>query len=244
MKSSPDYDKQLRQAIKRFWKARASAKKAQGKRSGRKDTGNRSAVTAGGHLNGFVDLIVSIIQDAGIDQTHVFYKGHGSTILPGYYRATKDWDIVVVADGKLIACIEFKSQVGSFGNNFNNRTEEAIGSATDLWTAYREGAFSNQARPFVGYLAVLEDCDASTRPVRVSEPHFNVFPEFNDASYEKRYCLLCTRLLRERLYDSACLLLTDRSDSTQGTYREPSQEISFNKFAASLWSHANAIKNT
>jgi hypothetical protein len=47
----------------------------------------------------------------------------------------------VVADGRLLAGVEFKSQVGSFGNNYNNRTEEAIGSATDIWAAYREGAF-------------------------------------------------------------------------------------------------------
>ena len=43
-----------------------------------------------------------------------------------------------VVDGRLLAVIELKSQVGpSFGNNFNNRTEEAIGSAVDFWTAYR-----------------------------------------------------------------------------------------------------------
>jgi hypothetical protein len=35
--------------------------------------------------------------------------------------------------GSLVATVEVKSQVGSFGNNFNNRVEEAIGSATDFW---------------------------------------------------------------------------------------------------------------
>jgi len=244
MKDMRNYDAELCQAIRRFWKTRDKAQSAQGKKTGKKDTGNRTAVTSGGHLNGFIDLIVSIVHDAGIDEMDVFFKGHGSTILPGYYRATKDWDIVVVADDMLVACIELKSQVGSFGNNFNNRTEESIGSATDLWTAYREGAFAEQARPFLGYLAVLEDCPASTRPVRVSEPHFNVFPEFNGASYEKRYCLLCTRLVRERLYDAACLLLADREQAKTGGYREPSKEISFHHFIACLWSHAKAMKQT
>jgi len=51
-----------------------------------------------------------------------------------------------------VAAIEFKSQVGSFGNNYNNRTEEAIGSASDIWGAYREGAFKPSARPWLGYL--------------------------------------------------------------------------------------------
>ena len=46
--------------------------------------------------------------------------------IPGWYRPEKKWDLLVVADNKLLAGIEFKSQVGSFGNNYNNRTEEAI----------------------------------------------------------------------------------------------------------------------
>ena len=56
----------------------------------------------------------------------------------------------MVVDGTLLAAFEFKSQVGpSFGNNFNNRTEEALGSATDLWTAFREGAFQTSQRPWL-----------------------------------------------------------------------------------------------
>jgi hypothetical protein len=67
--------------------------------------------------------------------------------LPGFFRPTKDWDMLVVHEGHLIAAVEFKSQRGpSFGNNFNNRTEEAIGNATDLWTAFREGAYG-KGRP-------------------------------------------------------------------------------------------------
>jgi hypothetical protein len=78
-----------------------------------------------------------------------------------------------------LAAVEFKSQRGpSFGNNFNNRTEEAMGSALDLWTAYREGAFNKTIRPWLGYVFLLEDCEGSRRPVKVREPHFKVFPEF------------------------------------------------------------------
>lgn len=230
----------MRKAIKAFWSSRDSAALSQGSVSGRQDTGNRRAVTAGGHLNGLIELMVSIIRDAGAENASVFFNGRGSTILPGYFRATKDWDVVVVSDGHLIACIELKSQVGSFGNNFNNRTEESIGSATDFWTAYREGAFAGHPRPFLGYLTVLEDCLASTRPVRVSEPHFKVFPEFREASYEQRYAQLCLRLVRERLYDSACLILADREKARQGSYREHSQEIGFQAFASTLWAHVHA----
>jgi len=59
---------------------------------------------------------------------------------------------VVIHEGHLIAAMKFKSQTGpSFGNNFNNRTEEAIGSATDLWASYREEAFKPSPRPWLGY---------------------------------------------------------------------------------------------
>src|SRR5262249_20451246 len=139
------------------------------------------------------------------------------TELPGYFRATKDWDLIVVADGQLVASIEFKSQVGpSFGNNFNNRTEEAIGNATDLQVAFREGAFRPSQRPWLGFFMLLEECDRSLTPVRVEEPHFSVFPEFKHASYAKRYELLCERLVRERLYDAACFVLSSRVEGPNG----------------------------
>lgn len=69
--------------------------------------------------------------------------------------------------GRLIAALEFKSHVGPlFSNNFNNRAEEAIGTSHDFWTAYRDGAFGRQARPFVGWLMVVEDAEKSRAPVR------------------------------------------------------------------------------
>jgi hypothetical protein len=161
--------------------------------------------------------------------------------LPGFYRAEKSWDLVVVADGTLLAVIEFKAQVGpSFGNNFNNRTEEALGNATDLWAAYREGAFRPSARPWLGYVFILEDCDRSRSPVSVKEPHFAVFPEFRNASYARRYEVLLTKLLRERLYDGASLLLTTRADGMHGEFSSPSEELSFRTFAAGLTAHALA----
>lgn len=144
-------------------------------------------------------------------------------------------------DGELLATIEFKSHVGpSFGNNFNNRVEEALGSATDILTAYREGVFKLSRRPWLGWLILLEDTRKSQNPVRVSEPHFEVFKEFKEASYAKRYELFCERLVRERLYDATCLLLSDRDNGLKGAYSEPSQEINFKNFATSLSAHAIA----
>lgn len=84
--------------------------------------------------------------------------------------------MLLMSNGRLVAAMELKSQVGpSFGNNFNNRTEEAIGTAVDLRTAYREGAFGESPRPFIGWLMLVEDCAASRTPVRDKSPHFSVF---------------------------------------------------------------------
>ncbi len=144
-------------------------------------------------------------------------------------------------NGQFLAGIEFKSQVGSFGNNYNNRTEEAIGSACDLWAAYREGAFKPSARPWLGYMMLLEDAPGSSRPVRAQEPHFKVFPEFKNASYAKRYEILLTKLVRERLYDSACFLLSDSKNGPKGRYKEPAVELNFEKFMTSLLARAISV---
>jgi hypothetical protein len=142
---------------------------------------------------------------------------------------------VAVADRTLLAVVELKSQVGSFGNNFNNRTEEAIGNATDLWTAYREGAFKSSPRPWLGYFMMLEDAAGSTRPVGVREMHFKAFKEFRGTSYSDRYALLCKRLVLERLYDAACLILSSRETGPNGDYREPDAQLSFKLFAPRSW---------
>lgn len=160
--------------------------------------------------------------------------------LPGYFRPEKRWDLVVVHNDTLAAAIEFKSQVGpSFGNNFNNRAEEAIGSATDIWTAYREGRFGN-VRPWLGYVFLLEEAEASTKTVRVAEPFFAVDPVFNQSSYKRRYELLCSRLVRERLYDAACFVTS--SADPESSIHEPAAELSFAAFMGAIRGRAAALQ--
>jgi hypothetical protein len=190
-------------------------------------------------MEGFVDLVRELLSEIGVEDSWISVRR--AVELPGWFRAEKSWDLLVVIQRRLVASIEFKSQVGpSFGNNFNNRTEEALGSAADLWAAYREGAFAPSSRPWLGYVMLLEAAPGSTRPVRVKQPHFKVFPEFHDTSYARRYEILLTKLLRERLYDGACLVLTDHETGPQGKYTEPSDELSFSRFAESLQARAGA----
>ncbi len=217
----PDIEKELRRAIKHFWSTRQKQAKKQGSKSGARDAGARTAVTGGHQMDGFINLVRDYLCANGLPKAQVFC---GKAVeIPGWYRPEKQWDLLVISDGELVAGIEFKSQVGSFGNNYNNRTEEAIGSATDIWAAFREGAFKPSARPWLD---------------------FKVFPEFRDASYGKRYEILLTKLVRERLYDSACFLLSNVRGGVKGDYREPAAELTFEKFITSLLARASTIART
>lgn len=242
MSPNPRFDRQLKEAIKHFWGTRETQAQKQGATSGSKDAGARSAVTGGAQMNGFINLVRDLLCESGLPQAHIYCEKYIE--LPGWYRPEKKWDLLVVSDGKLVAGIEFKSQVGSFGNNYNNRTEEAIGSAVDVWAAYREGAFKPSSRPWLGYLMLLEEAPASVSPVRAREPHFKVFPEFREASYAKRYEILLTKLVRERLYDSACFLMSNVSDGPRGRYTEPAEELGFHNFVTSLMAKAIALAKT
>lgn len=237
-----DIETRLQSAIAYFWNTRETQTQRQGAESGSKDAGARSAVTGGAQMNGFINLVRELLCENGLPEAQVYCES--CVELPGWYRPEKKWDLLVVADSKLLAAIEFKSQVGSFGNNYNNRTEEAIGSATDIWAAYREGAFKPSARPWLGYLMLLEEAPGSVSPVKAREPHFKVFPEFNDASYAKRYEILLTKLVRERLYDSACFLMSNAEQGPSGRFVEPSLELNFRNFVTSLLAKAIAVGKT
>ena len=227
-------DRSLSKAVAEFWKARAKAARSQKKR-GIADQGNRASVTAGKNLDGFVTMVRELVLDNGIAAADVYCGARAAVAVPGFYRPTKSWDLLVVSAGRLVAAVEFKSQVGpSFGNNFNNRVEEAIGNAADLKTAFREGVFGDSAKPFVGYFFVLEECDKSTLPVRFSSPHFPAMPEFESTSYAARYEILCRKLVQEQLYDAAALVLTDRVSGRQGEWHAASELTSASRFAATL----------
>jgi hypothetical protein len=191
-------------------------------------------------MDGFIDLVVDLVIHAGIPSKFIYRKKRFLE-LPGFFRPTKEWDLLVVKDSVLLAAIEAKSQVGpSFGNNFNNRTEEAMGSALDLWTAYREGAYKASPQPFLGYLFMLEECEGSIRPVRVREPHFQVLPEFADASYMRRYELFCRKLVLERHYSAAAFLTSGTQGGLRGEHRIPAEDLSVEQFARCLIAHVGA----
>lgn len=122
-----DYERKAREAVEAFWGNREMARKKQIE-AGKIDAGERAGVTAGKNMDGFIALIVDLVRANGLAYAQI-HRDRAVVTLPGYFRPTKLWDLLVLNEGRLVAALECKSQVGpSFGNNFNNRTEEAIGT--------------------------------------------------------------------------------------------------------------------
>lgn len=243
-----DIDKRLRDAVQSYWDARAKNKEKQVK-SGKIDAGTRGEVTGGTQMGALEVLVADILCDAGLKRLDI--RTRTALELPGYFRATKKWDLIVVSEDHLVLAMEFKSQAGkSIGNNVNNRSEEAVGSAKDIWIAYREGRFGKAPAPFLGYLFLLEDRNNVKKPVGNKEPYFLVDPAFRGepkkgdkggekyqgVSYSKRYELLCRRLVLERLYNSACFVMATNEKQTKVT--QPAGDLTFQRFAAALRGHA------
>jgi hypothetical protein len=221
-------------AVQHFWENRGLAARRQSER-GAADQGERAGVTAGHNMDGFAHLFAELARTNGLPGAEIHVKKDLVT-LPGYFRPTKTWDLIVIHEGRLIAVIEFKSQVGpSFGNNFNNRAEEVIGAATDFWTAHREGAFGDPRPPFLGWLILVEDCAASRKPGRpITLANFSTFPEFQEASYLERYGILCRKLMQERLYTCTAIVASTREAGVRGVYSSLTDGTSISSFALSF----------
>ena len=243
-------DQRLHTAVQSYWNARAKNKEKQVE-SGKIDAGTRGEVTGGTQMGALEVLVADILCEAGLKRLDV--RTRTALELPGYFRATKKWDLIVISEGQLVLAMEFKSQAGkSIGNNVNNRAEEAVGSAKDLWTAFREGRFGQGApTPFLGYLFLLEDRDSVKKPVANKEPYFSVDPAFRGeprkegtdravrhlgVSYAQRYELLCRRLVLERIYSAACFLTATNARSTK--ISQPAPDLTFARFAAALRGHS------
>jgi len=237
-----DVEGLLSDAVRHFWITRQAQTSRQGNQSGVLDTGNRKAVTGGKHADGFVRLVGRIVSNAGLDGACIHAASKSSRTLPGFFRPAKEWDLVVVVNGHLVAAIEVKSQVGSLGNNFNNRVEEALGNATDFWHAYAKGMFPISSRPWLGYLFMLEASEEAIRPTKpLHLPHFQIDSDFASRSYAQRYEEVCRRLVRERLYDSACFITSYSDTGALGQYAESTEELGIKSFARSLHAHASSF---
>lgn len=217
-------------ALKAFWGVRA----AQQANAQRLQGGSRSSVTGGQHLNEVRDLIAEEFVLAGFPESTVQRTGRAKT-LPGYFRPTKNWDLAVVHGIDVAALLELKSQVGSIGNNANNRAEESIGNAIDADAAFSKGLLGER-RPWIGYIFVIEDSPAATASAtRDTATIYPRDPVFRAASYMTRLCVRGERLVTEGLYDAAWVVATTKPESVGGfTWREPNPDIGYDRLRDSI----------
>jgi hypothetical protein len=230
------------EAIGSFWQARLKNRAEQEQR-GAIDQGNRAEVTGGTQLGALELLITDVLVEAGLDKLDI--RTRTKLEIPGYFRSEKQWDLLVVSRAgganRLVLAIELKSMAGSTGKNLNNRAEEIIGNAIDLWTAFRENRFGYAVpRPFVGFLVLVEDLQEVNRAVRPSEPYFPIDPIFRRKTYAERWNILCQRLMSENLYTATCCEMITREPS----HRIIDPQTSFQAFAAAIEGHAVTFRKT
>ena len=228
----PDLDVRTRAAVKYFWENIDKAQAAN-KDGPKADHGNRGGKTSGQHMRLFTELLKDVVKDNGLPADAVKFAR-----FPGFFRPTKDWDVTVRYGNRLVAAIEFKSATSSVGNNVNNRSEEAIGSAYDFWTLFKQDKFGKIPRPFLGFLHVLADSDE----VQEIKKDLRAWPFQNESylgtNYTQRYGILCEKLVEHGLYSAATVILTPKEGGTlRGDYHPASQNSTLHHFVTALAAH-------
>jgi len=239
-----NYEERVSEAVKSFWQVREA-----------------SGVRSGKTLDGFVKLIEWVVHSHGLPNAKLL-TGTAAK-LPGYFRPTKSWDIMIMNDKTLIAAIELKSIADSFGKNANNRNEEALGSGIDIKEAFEEDAFEGLTRIFNGYIILVEDCADTHSSVKIQMTNFRamedfmlrpeerdeiyirnrkgVFPAIDGVSYMERFDILCRRLMQKNLYTAASVIRTPRSAIKDGEFSNVSRDTGIKAFLAALASHVETI---
>ena len=92
-----DYERKAREAVQAFWTNRKAARQRQIE-SGKDDQGERGGVTAGKNMDGFIALVLDIVCANGLAHADIHQKRSVLT-LPGFFRPTKQWDLLVASQG-------------------------------------------------------------------------------------------------------------------------------------------------
>ncbi|GAA4898099.1 PaeR7I family type II restriction endonuclease [Streptomonospora salina] len=218
-------------AIAEYWGAK-DAQNSSSQVRGRVGAGTAGAVRGGKHFDVIAELIAKFFLDAGYPESSVRITKSQGMELPGYYRPQKQWDVVIAHGDTLVAAFEMKALGGpSFGNNYNNRIEEALGSAVDLRRAALAEIYPGE-KPWLGYFFIMEDHEKSRTPVRLA-PKAPIPSEsvWHNTSYQERFAIFCRRLVEENLYDSVCYVTSSKENPYP---REPVEALDWAHFSAGV----------
>ena len=156
----------------------------------------RETAVKGTSMDKLSDVIESAIRDTIPNVT--ILKGRKACV-PGYYRPSKNWDIVVKRNSTILAIVELKSLTRAHGNNFNNRVEESLGNVLDVQKYYLS---QKQLSPFIGYLMIMDESESSTKTRRICKEK-GILEKFKDTGYLRRAQLFCSDIVKDELYDTA-----------------------------------------
>lgn len=190
-----EYDRVL--AAVRYWFEAKESQLAAVLNAGRSQGGRRDAVVGGKHLDGLNTLVVDELDR--LDVTGLSYLTNARATLPGYYRASKSWDLLVLRDGEPILVVEYKSMKGSEGKNLNNRIDEVLGVGEDLRAAQEHGLVPRNLRR--AYIFIMETTPEVLTPVGFRGSVGVPDDVFVTASYLDRMAILCSRIRQTGLYD-------------------------------------------
>ena len=143
----------------------------------------------------------------------VITDGSASRTLPGYFRATKRWDLLVVSGSRVLAAIELKSISSSFANNLNWSSR---GAPDRQRNRLRDGVPRGRLRqgaPAVDRLRARDGREDRNRGIASSRPsgfaaHASHEPSSSMRPTSIAASSLCRALVQERLCDAAWLLVT------------------------------------
>ncbi|EEJ54786.1 PaeR7I family type II restriction endonuclease [Mobiluncus mulieris] len=194
---------------------------------GRAQGGTRASVTGGKHLAGVNQLILEELERLGI--TGLKHYTNRQATVPGYYRASKSWDLLVLRDDEPALALEYKSMTGSEGKNLNNRIDEVIGAAQDLHRAQQTGLLPKELKR--GYIFLMEVTPAVLNPVGTSTKVGTLDPIFESTCYLERMAIMCERLRNDGLYGMAWALGVVRNPIG---IVEPRPSVNWDRFKADL----------
>jgi len=78
---------------------------------------------------------------------------------------------------------------------------------------------------------IVKDDETIHHTTTFRESHFPVDQVFYKATYLRRFEILCSRLVTERLYDNVWYICLD---AESGSYTEPNPDMTWSKFEAAI----------
>lgn len=227
-------DNEIQRVVDAFWSRRNELQdqhKALGVQGG--------AARSGAHMSAIQHYVRGLFLEAGLEDECVL---DGSPSLPGYFRRSKSWDVVVTYKGVLVAAVELKSQVGAVGNNANNRIEEAMGNAFDISAVQRNNQSMGDVPPWLGFVMVLEETVRTEQELRPNSTVFPIDREFERVTYSRQYQIALSRFVSEGLYDAAWFLTTAKKPDGSYGYSEPLPTATCQTFKGLVRSRVDFVK--